>query len=224
MERLVQEMITSGLLVLIPAFAFSVGKPSIPVVQSAQEDEQIGWWVTQYYRDALDLLLPVRTEPLRPFPRETMWLLDVRILPAFETEFQISVTRFYSGVMEARFASPEGETIREQMTRIREKKPDASLEELIRDVRIKRSMVTTRECPELSSLVEKLETTLSASIPKQALFVDPTKYEFVIQTMSNHLILSLSGPGTMGARDVHPLISWAEEAHSVLKGFCSGVR
>lgn len=167
----------------------------------------------------LDKLMPVGGNEAVIFPRNTKWLVTVRILPPFgHKEVFLSLRKLYSGRADGVSVTPMGRSIYEQCHALRSKRPGQSVAESAQQVTVRRKEFSQKDLPQISSFVTEFETiTLSPVLPDE-LSNDSTRYElWVWSQYGQHTSITLVGPGLTSEKQPHPLLQWIEEYRKLLE-------
>ena len=167
----------------------------------------------------LDKLMPIGGNEAVTFPRNTKWLVTVRILPPFgHKEAFLSLRKLYSGSADGLIVTPMGGSIYEQCRALQSKRPGQSVAESAQQVTVRRKEFSQKDLPQISSFVTEFETiTLSPVLPDE-LSNDSTRYElWVWSQYGQHMSVTLVGPGLTSEKQPHPLLQWIEDYRKLLE-------
>ena len=168
-----------------------------------------------HYINIVNILLPAGNGVESVFPKDTQWVVAVRIMPGFEApESKLSLSKKYDGSVEAILIAPLGDSIIKQMTSLRRTHPEMGEDRIARDIKLVDVTVGSKQAPELKRLAEELGATrLELTLPDD-LITDPTRYEFWSTSQWGAKIhLTMEGSSFHPQR--YPLLAWADEFHRI---------
>jgi hypothetical protein len=175
-------------------------------------------WVASNYRTALERLLLSRDTYSGKFRNDIKWVVIAHILPPFEnSEYAFSLQKTYDNKVEAIVTFPKRESIFSQMTTLRKKNSQASLERLINLVSMDRAEVNQINCPQLVQRASQFEEIQMSPILPDDLYSDGTGYRlWALSLYGNQMEVTLSGPGAKAEKQPYPLLQWIEESRAAL--------
>lgn len=171
-------------------------------------------WAFGHYDEALEAVLSIPADRIRPFPRDSEWLATIRIEPAFEREILISLRKAHGGEVAGHYLAVD-EPLMVQLERRRGEHVDWSLQQVVDSISTSRGQLSDK-CPRLLGLSQKLARIDAPVVTGAELFADATHYSLVVETASSRTTYSLVGPGT-AANGPHPLVTWAERMRRELE-------
>jgi hypothetical protein len=148
-------------------------------------------------------------------PIDASWFINVRIIPAFSREYQFAIVVNRDGSVTASAAMPSVSNVYYQLLDLKERHPDATLDELYSTIEIKRWQVTEKsELKELAKQWESLEIKGPLEDP-ELICMDGTNYEFSIKNSTNEKTVSI---GCYSGK-TPTLVLWAEKVRRVLNRY-----
>ncbi len=197
-----------------PSFAASNDQKGTLIRESVAENEVVT------LRNLYDCALPLRDS----YTQGLDWSLGMRILPAWDSvpEWSLKLARrSFNGPLEGKVIVPVGGRIAQTLLRLEARNGEVTCGKL-------RAAVTLRQCDVNSKDVAGLLTPAGGlgeqrwpAMPSTVLVFDATMYEVRIDTIAEHLVLSVQGPSDRRpTKRSHPFIRWAEEAFSALAPSC----
>jgi len=172
-------------------------------------------WLNNHYIYVVNILLPPGNIFDSGFPKDTQWVVTVRILPGFEApESKLSLSKRYDGTVVAVLTAPHGDSIIKQMRALRRTHPEMDEDTMATRIKLEHLTLASKQAPELKRLAEELEATrLEATLPDE-LITDPTLYEFWSSSQWGAQ-MHLRMDGSSFQPQPHPLLAWAHEFHSI---------
>jgi hypothetical protein len=165
--------------------------------------------------EALDCVLPMPDLP-RLGKR---WVATLRVIPAFEPEWWVAITRESTGDVRATVKSPGDVRIADQFERLSAQGGVVECERLIGTLRLSECTVTDKEVPALRAAADKLEKQRWPAKPNPGLVVDATWYEVRMQGYTDEARLLVQGPTdrrAATAKHWHPVVAWTEDLRRIL--------
>jgi hypothetical protein len=173
-------------------------------------------------RDLIECVLPI------PDLRATgKWAATARVIPAFEPEWSVSLTRGAKGEVHAEVTVPDGFRISDQYARLSDQYPHLSCEKAQQELKMRRCDFDDRRYPALRAFAGRLEGQRWPAVPEQGRLYDATLYEVRVQAFWDETRILIQGPvdrrAATRAWRGHPIVSWTEDLYRLL-GSCEAKR
>jgi len=174
-------------------------------------------WVAANYRRVLDSVFDIPPRAGLKFPKNTKWLISIRITPPFPSgsECALSLQVDYDGAVMARIIYFKDSSLWSQLEDLRRRRPNASVEKLSSLLAVRRLEYTEKEIPDLTALARELESIRTDIILPDELAMDEVQYEIWSQSQwRNRMELVLGEPEN--STRVNPLLKWVDTLRLML--------
>jgi hypothetical protein len=179
-------------------------------------------WVASNYSTIIDSLFPMRDTGFAGMQRDIRWRMTARITNGLSdsvTSWSLSVR--YNEEIEFTLASSDGESLLEELKKIKREHEDYGINQVAAAVRVNRRNIFSKECPELKTVAKNYESIrMSPELP-QELIMDASVYDLMYESQyGNTLRVKYYGPGSRVKIQTNPLISWAEDVRGIVIEGC----
>src|SRR6266850_3626271 len=154
------------------------------------------------------------------FPKDSKWLITIRILPPFaQKESRLSLRKLYDGTSEGSVISPGETSFYDQCVALKAKNPSASVDEYLRQIPVRQETVSSKVLRELDKFASEIESISLSPVMPDELSNDSTRYEIWSQSQyGQRLEIIMAGPGPGSKKQPYPVLRWVESYHRLLEG------
>jgi hypothetical protein len=171
--------------------------------------------------EVLDRVMPPGGVGVYDFPKDSKWLLPVRITAPFDRkEILLSLKRLYNGNVAATMLVPPGQSVSDQCLAMKSQNPSYGLDEVVPKIELARLTVSSKELPTLIKIANEIMVIqIPATLPDE-LGNDETRYEVSSQSQyGQRLTIVLSGPGSESLKQPSPILSWVERFLKLMRNY-----
>jgi hypothetical protein len=175
-------------------------------------------WVAVNYPALLDRVLGLEPPEGRVLPRDTRWIVSLRIVPSRRSEEAFTLAALEDGHVRLSVRRPSGDTLTQLVKRLHDEHPTAGVEEIADLVPLERVMITSDACPALKAESSRFLKLRLSTVPQSGLVLHGAGYEFLIAHWTGFRIEGhVNGSDALGADQSEPIASWAEHLHGVVE-------
>lgn len=168
-------------------------------------------------RELLDCVLPLRDV----YEVGQKWAVAVRIVPAFQSEWLLTMARDQDGRVTAEVSAPNGYQVAGQLQKLSGDGRGPTCARAQAALKIERCKFDSAKLPELTKAADMLEEQKWPARPQSGWVPDATMYEFRLTGFISEHRLLVQGPTDRKpttTRD-HPAVLWSEDLYHLL-GTC----